>query len=137
MKRHILVSILFLVVFGLFAGIPPLHAQTYPNRNIQLIIPNVPGSIMDINPRVVIDELGKILGTQIVPMNKPGAGTVVGTDTIAKSKKDGYTIGYMSNAAMVYARILNPETFQFDPDKDIEPLGLHILFANAFSVQAT
>jgi tripartite-type tricarboxylate transporter receptor subunit TctC len=61
----------------------------------------------------------------------------VGTDTVARSKKDGYTIGYMSNAAMVYGRILNPDTFQFDPDKDIEPLGLHTLFANAFTVQAT
>jgi len=137
MKRLSLISVLSLVVCALLLAIPASHAQTYPNRNIQFIIPNVPGSIMDINPRVVLEELGKILGTQIIPINKPGGGTVVGTDTVARSKKDGYTIGYMSNAAMVYGRILNPDTFQFDPDKDIEPLGLHILFANAFSVQAT
>jgi tripartite-type tricarboxylate transporter receptor subunit TctC len=137
MKRHIFMFILCSVAFILSTGIPAIHAQPYPNRNIQLIIPNVPGSIMDINSRAVSDELGKILGTQIVPINKPGGGTVVGTDTVARSKKDGYTIGYMSNAAMVYGRILNPETFQFDPDKDIEPLGLHTLFANAWSVQAT
>ncbi len=137
MKRHISIFILCWVAFVLSTGIPAVHAQTYPNRNIQLIIPNVPGSIMDINSRAVSEELGKILGTQIVPINKPGGGTVVGTDTVARSKKDGYTIGYMSNAAMVYGRILNPDTFQFDPDKDIEPLGLHTLFANAFSVQAT
>jgi tripartite-type tricarboxylate transporter receptor subunit TctC len=137
MKRYRVIPIIAFVVFGLSIGIPAIQAQPYPNRNIQLIIPNVPGSIMDINPRVVSDELGRILGTQIVPINKPGAGTVVGTDTVARSKKDGYTIGYMSNAAMVYARILNPETFQFDPEKDIEPLGLHILFANAWTVQAS
>jgi tripartite-type tricarboxylate transporter receptor subunit TctC len=137
MKRTMFIPILSLVVLCVSTGIPVVHAQTYPSRNIQLIIPNVPGSIMDINSRAVSDELGKILGTQIIPINKAGAGTVVGTEAVARSKKDGYTIGYMSNAAMVYARILNPETFHFDPEKDIEPLGLHTLFANAFSVQAT
>ncbi len=137
MKRYVLAFIFVIVVLGLGMGIPAIYAQSYPSRTTQFIIPNVPGSIMDINPRVVIDELGKILGTQIIPVNKPGAGTVVGTETIARSKKDGSTFGYMSNAAMVYARILNPETFHFDPEKDIEPLGLHILFANAWTVQAS
>ena len=137
MKRHILIPILSFVLLGFSIGIPTLHAQPYPNRNIQLIIPNVPGSIMDINSRALSDELGRILGTQIIPINKPGAGSVVGTEIVARSKKDGYTIGYLSNAAMVYARILNPETVHFDPDKEVEPLGLHILFPNAFSVQAS
>jgi tripartite-type tricarboxylate transporter receptor subunit TctC len=137
MKGHLFIAVSCLAVFGLMMSPLTLQAQTYPNRNIQLVIPNVPGSIMDINSRAVSEELGKLLGTQIIPINKAGAGTVVGTEAVARSKKDGYTIGYMSNAAMVYARILNPETFHFDPDKDIEPLGLHILFANAFSVQAS
>jgi len=48
-----------------------------------------------------------------------------------------YTIGYITNAAMVYARILNPETIHFDPDKDIEPLGLHVQLPLAIGVQAT
>lgn len=137
MKRYILITILSFGVFGFSTGISILYAQPYPSRNIQLIIPNVPGSIMDINSRAVSDELGRILGTQIIPMNKPGAGSVVGTEAVAKSKKDGYTIGYLSNAAIVYARILNPDTVRFDAEKDIEPLGLHMLFPNAFSVQAS
>ena len=137
MKRHILITISSFILFGFSLGIPALHAQPYPSRNIQLIIPNVAGSIMDINSRAVSDELGRILGTQVIPMNKPGAGSVVGTEIVARSKKDGYTIGYLSNAAMVYARILNPDTVRFDADKDLEPLGRHILFPNAFSVQAS
>ncbi len=137
MKRYILITILSFVVFGFSTAISVLYAQPYPSRNIQLIIPNVPGSIMDINSRAVSDELGRILGTQIIPMNKPGAGSVVGTEAVARSKKDGYTIGYLSNGAMVYARILNPDTVRFDAEKDLEPLGLHILFPNAFSVQAS
>jgi len=89
---------------------------------------------MDINSRLFTEDLGKILGTQVVPVNKPGAATILGTDALAKSKKDGYTIGYASNS-IVYARILNPETFHFDPDKDIEPLGQHVLLPLAAAVK--
>ncbi len=111
-------------------------AQPYPNRPIQLIIPNVAGSIMDMNARALADELGKTLGTQIIPVNKPGAASAVGTNFLAKSKKDGYTLGHASNAALVYARILNPETIQFDVEKDLEPLGLHLILPLAIAVQA-
>ncbi len=135
MKRFKLFTVVCLILCGLGIGVVSAVAQQYPNRPIQLIIPNVPGSIMDINSRILAEDLGKILGTQIVPINKPGAATTLGTDALAKSKKDGYTIGYVSNAT-VYTRILNPETLHFDPEKDIEPLGLHLLVPLAIAVQA-
>jgi tripartite-type tricarboxylate transporter receptor subunit TctC len=136
MKRSILVATLFLVMHGWSLGVSTVHSQSYPNRHIQFIIPNVPGSTLDITARAFTEELGKLLGTQIIPINKPGAGTVAGSEALARSKKDGYTIGYITNAAMVYARILNPETIHFDPDKDIEPLGLHVQLPLAIGVQA-
>jgi tripartite-type tricarboxylate transporter receptor subunit TctC len=135
MKRLIFAAILCLPILGLALGVNKVKAQPYPNRSIQLIIPNVPGSIMDINSRILSEDLGKILGTQIIPINKPGAATTLGTDALAKSKRDGYTIGYASNA-IVYARILNPQTMHFDPEKDIEPLGLHLLVPLAVAVRA-
>jgi len=135
MKRLILVAFLSVASLGLALGVNQAQAQPYPSRPIQLIIPNVPGSIMDINSRILSEDLGKFLGTQIIPINKPGAATTLGTDALAKSKKDGYTIGYASNA-IVYARILNPETMHFDPEKDIEPLGLHLLVPLAIAVRA-
>jgi len=135
MKRLIFAAILSLTILGLALGVNQVQAQPYPSRPIQLIIPNVPGSIMDINSRILSEDLGKILGTQIIPINKPGAATTLGTDAFAKSKKDGYTIGYASNA-IVYARILNPQTMHFDPEKDIEPLGLHLLVPLAIAVRA-
>jgi tripartite-type tricarboxylate transporter receptor subunit TctC len=135
MKRSILAVVLILMVFGFVIGVSPSWAQRYPDRPIQYFIPNVAGSIMDINSRLFTEDLGKILGTQVVPINKPGAATILGTDALAKSKKDGYTIGYASNS-IVYARILNPETFHFDPDKDIEPLGQHVLLPLAAAVRA-
>ena len=134
MRRLILAMGLFLIVCEFVTGGSLCLAQRYPDRPIQYIVPNVAGSIMDINSRLFTEDLGKILGTQVVPVNKPGAATILGTDALAKSKKDGYTIGYASNS-IVYARILNPETFHFDPDKDIEPLGQHVLLPLAAAVK--
>ena len=135
MKRSILAVGLFLIVYGLGAGVSPALAQPFPNRPIQLIIPNVSGSIMDINSRVVSDELGKILGTQIVVLNKPGAATTLGADAVARSKKDGYTLGYLSSSSLIFSRILNPETVPYDPFKDFEPLGLHLFNPLTVTVQ--
>ena len=126
MKRFILTACLLCVVYGTGIGILPAEAKQFPNRPIQLIIPNVAGSIMDINARVISEELGKNLGAQVVIMVKPGAATILGTDALAKSKKDGYTLGYLSASGLVYTRVTHPETFPYDADKDLEPLGLHL-----------
>ncbi|HUL24044.1 MAG TPA: tripartite tricarboxylate transporter substrate binding protein, partial [Thermodesulfobacteriota bacterium] len=80
MKRLIPMVILSVASLGLTLGVPQAQAQSYPSRSIQMIIPNVPGSIMDINSRILSEDLGKILGTQIIPINKPGAATMLGTD---------------------------------------------------------
>jgi tripartite-type tricarboxylate transporter receptor subunit TctC len=135
MKRLTFIAMLSLVTLGFTLVGNKAQAQPYPSRSIQMIIPNVPGSIMDINSRILSEDLGKILGTQIIPINNPGAATMLGTDVLAKSKKDGYTIGYVSNS-IVYARILNPETMHFDPEQDIEPLGLHLIVPLAIAVRA-
>src|SRR4030042_6274354 len=118
MKRHIFIPIFLLVVFGLSAGIPTLQAQTYPNRSVQLIIPATPGSIIDITGRILADELGKILKQQFVSIKKPGGAVTVGTDYAARAKKDGYTLVYTNNTALLYGRILTPESVHYDPDKD-------------------
>jgi tripartite-type tricarboxylate transporter receptor subunit TctC len=137
MKRPIFLVGLLLMASGFSLGASTTFPQTYPSRPIQLIIPNVPGAIVDINARILGEELGKILGIQIIPMNKPGAATTLGLDIVAKSKKDGYTLTYTGNSGLVYTRILNPETVPYDPDKDLEPLGLHVIVPLAIAVQAS
>src|SRR4030067_2934562 len=97
--RHFILLACFFLFLCIFIGISTLHAQPYPNRPIQVIIPLVAGSAMDTNGRLLAEELGKILGTQIVPMNKPGASLTLGTDAVAKSRKDGYAIAYTGSAA--------------------------------------
>jgi tripartite-type tricarboxylate transporter receptor subunit TctC len=137
MRYSVIIAGLFLTVCGLSLGTSTAHAQPFPSRPIQLTIPNVPGSIMDINARVLTDDLGKTLGTQIIVIDKPGAASIFGTDFVAKSRKDGYTLGYLSASSLIYTRITHPETFPYDPDKDLDPLGLHLFVPLTVTVQAS
>jgi tripartite-type tricarboxylate transporter receptor subunit TctC len=135
MKRSNLIACL--ISFFCFSGLTStlVHAETYPNRPIQLIISIPAGGGGDVNARLLVDVLGKNLGAQIVPVNKPGAADTVGADAISKSKKDGYTIGYTSSGAMVTSRIVNPENVHYDPIKDFDHLGLHVFFPIGLAVQ--
>ncbi len=123
----------FVCVLGLTT--PTIQAQPYPNRPIQLILPTNPGTPSDLTGRLLAEEMGKILGTQLIPMNKPGASMTLGTDLVVRSKKDGYTIAYTNTSAIIYARVTNPETVPYDPFKDLEPLGLSTFFPLAVMVQ--
>ncbi len=136
MNRHIFIAIPFLVVLVLCGGVPIIQAQNYPNRPVQFVLPGTPGSIIDITGRVLAEDLGKILGAQFVPIDKPGAGFTLGPDFVVRSNKDGYTLVYTNNPAIVYSRILM-DTVPYDPDKDLDPLGLHLFFPHALAVQAS
>ncbi|RJR52652.1 MAG: tripartite tricarboxylate transporter substrate binding protein [Desulfobacteraceae bacterium] len=136
MRRfHPAIHLLVLFMITFFAS-QSVHAQAYPNKPIQLIISIPAGGGGDVNARLIIDELAKNVGAQIIPTNKPGASDTVGTDALVKSKNDGYTIGYTSSAAMVYFRVTNPDAVHYDPIKDFDHLGLHTLFPLAVAVQA-
>ena len=126
------------VMLGLALLAPSLlFAQRYPDHPIQLVIPNAAGSSMDLGGRMIAAEMEKILGTNIIPTNKPGAGTVLGTDTVIRAKKDGYTLLYNDlQSALIIAPIINPEIVHYDPSKDVEPLGFHFLFPNTITVRS-
>jgi len=137
MKRSVLAIWFFLAVWALGLGIPLSQAQPFPNRPIQLIISNVAGAQSDVTGRILAEEMEKILGVKIVVINKPGGSGTLGTDAVARSRKDGYTIGYSSAGGIVYARVMNPEAVPYDPDKDLEHFGLHLFFPNVVVVQAS
>ncbi|HUJ90074.1 MAG TPA: tripartite tricarboxylate transporter substrate binding protein [Syntrophorhabdales bacterium] len=137
MKPTQLCLLAMLCALGLAMLAPSVScAAGYPDRNIQLIIPNVAGAKMDITARLLATELEKILGAKIIPNNKPGAGGVLGTDAALRSKKDGYTLLYGTVSAMVYAPVSNPEVVHYDPIKDAEPLGMHYFFPQTITVRA-
>ena len=127
--------ILFVLAFVLF--VPSMSfAAGYPDKNIQLVIPYVAGATGDITARLLANELEKILGVKIIPVNKPGASTVLGVETVAKGKKDGYTLLYAGNTATVYVPATDPGIIHFDPVKDLEPLGYHYVFPQGIAVKA-
>jgi len=133
MKRLILIILTFMV-YGIGIESPAVLGQPYPSRPIQLIIPGAAGSILDIAGRLLGEEMGKLLGTQLIPIAKPGAGFTLGTDWVVKSKKDGYTLVYTNSSAIVNARVLNPETVPYDPEKDLEPIGLALFVSGGLAV---
>ena len=132
MRRFIFVGSIFLSVYA-FGLVDLTHAQPYPNRPIQLVIPMGPGTGTDVNARILVEELRKIVKTEIVVVNKPGASQTTGTDAVVKSKKDGYTLLYAGGAAII-AKAIEPETVPYDPIRDLEPLGLHAFFPVVIAV---
>ena len=91
--------------FALAAALAPLvsAAQSYPTRAVRLMVPFPPGGATDIVGRLVSAKMQDVWGQPVVVENKPGAGTVVGTDYVAKSAPDGYTLGMV-----VTAYVINP-----------------------------
>jgi len=108
----------------LLAAAIPLHAQDYPRNAITLVIPLAPGDATDTSARAIADELSRELKVSIVPVNRPGAGGAVGTETVVKAKPDGNTIILTNNAALVFRSILDPKTATYNPLTDLTPLGL-------------
>src|SRR6266702_6425350 len=78
-------------------------AQAYPTRPVRLMVPFPPGGATDIIGRLVAAKMQEAWGQPLVIENRPGAGTVVGTDYVAKSAPDGYTLGMV-----VTAYVINP-----------------------------
>src|SRR5207249_3589839 len=115
---------LLVIALTLLGATPHVAAQGYPSGTITLVIPLSPGDGADVAGRAMAEELAKLLKVAVVPVNRPGAGMAIGTDSVIKAKKDGYTILIAPNAAVVSARILNPESVTYDPLKDLTPLGL-------------
>lgn len=133
------IPVLLLASFMLVLGtISPVAcaAAGYPDHQIQMIIPYVPGATGDITARMLAEELGQAIGAKIIPNNKPGAGTVLGAEALVRARKDGYTIFYGGASPFVYAPISNPDVVHYDPTKDVEPLGFHYFFPTVVGVKA-
>jgi tripartite-type tricarboxylate transporter receptor subunit TctC len=99
-----------------------LQAQTYPSRPVKVIVPFSPGGAVDGPMRVIAQELGKRLGQQVVVDNKPGAGATIGTDAVAKSPPDGYTLLLASQTNAISATLY--QKLPFDPIEDFAPISL-------------
>jgi tripartite-type tricarboxylate transporter receptor subunit TctC len=89
------------------------HAQTFPAKPIRLVLPYAPGGIIDYVGRTLAQKLTEDVGQPVVAENRPGGGGILGTDTVARSAPDGYTLVLMDPAL-----VINP-TLQSDVPYDV------------------
>ena len=95
---------------------------SYPDRIIRIVVPFAPGGGTDVIARTLAQEMAKDLGASIIIENKPGAGTIIGTQAVAGSAPDGYTL-LMGTFANAVNPSLNPK-LPYDPHKDFAPVAL-------------
>jgi tripartite-type tricarboxylate transporter receptor subunit TctC len=118
---------------ALLSGATPSAAQTYPSKPVRMVVPFPPGGATDVIARLVSQRLHEIWGQPVVLDYKPGAGTVIGTDAIAKAAPDGYTMGIV-----ITAHVLNPSVrpnLPYDTLKDLS--GVSMLSLSHIVIVAT
>jgi tripartite-type tricarboxylate transporter receptor subunit TctC len=97
-------------------------AQDYPTRPVRVIVPFSPGGAVDGPMRVIAQELGKRLGQAVTVENKPGAGATIGTEVVAKSPPDGYTLLLASQTNAISGALY--KQLSYDPVDDFAPISL-------------
>jgi tripartite-type tricarboxylate transporter receptor subunit TctC len=122
MKKIKLSPLRFCVLAAVMSVSSLAYAQAdYPNKTITLVVPFPPGGVTDIAGREVARNLTKYLNQPVVVENKVGAGGNIGTQYVARSKPDGYTLGLLTVSAMSIAPHVT-KNLGFNPSKDFTPI---------------
>lgn len=113
-------------------------AQAYPNRPLRLVVPFAAGGVVDITARLIGQKVSASLGQAVIIDNRPGAGGVIGTELVAKSPADGYTLLMAFDTHAVNPLIYG--SLKFDTFKDFIPVStvgtIPLVFASTPSVSA-
>jgi tripartite-type tricarboxylate transporter receptor subunit TctC len=119
-----------LLAAGSLAAFSAAWAQSYPSRQITLIVPFAPGGPADFLGRLIGQKMSEDLGQQIVVDNRPGANTIIAAQAVAKASPDGYTLLMAIDGTLV----MNPFLYSklaYDPFKDFAPISLIALVPSA------
>ncbi len=112
-----------------------IHAQEWPNKTIRWIVPFPPGGAMDVMARALAENSSKTLGQAIVIENKPGAGGNIGTELVARSPADGYTM-LITSIGMATNKYLY-QKLSYDPVKDFTGVSLIAVVPNVLVTNST
>ena len=121
--------LLALAVLSLTAFSPDDASALYPDRIVRIVVPFAPGGGTDVIARTLAQEMAKDLGATVIIENKPGAGTIIGTQAVATSEPDGYTL-----LMGTFANAVNPSLnakLPYDPHRDFAPVAL---IARSFNI---
>ncbi|HTP96698.1 MAG TPA: tripartite tricarboxylate transporter substrate binding protein [Burkholderiales bacterium] len=100
----------------------PAAAQKWPERTVRIVTPFAPGGGTDVFARILAQRLSEVLGQQFIVENRPGAGSTMGTEFVAKSPADGYTL-LMTSASFSFNPGLYPK-LRYDSLKDFAPVSM-------------
>jgi tripartite-type tricarboxylate transporter receptor subunit TctC len=98
-------------------------AQTYPAKPIRLIVPYTPGGDTDVVARLIAPKLSEALRQQVIVDNRPGAGSLIGTEAMLRAPADGYTLA-MGTISSLAVLPVTKSNVPYDPVKDIAPIVL-------------
>jgi tripartite-type tricarboxylate transporter receptor subunit TctC len=105
------------------AGFPARAEAAYPVRTIRMLVPYPAGGTTDLLGRLIADQFKSGLNATVIVENKPGAGTTLGADLVAKSEPDGYTLLMATSTTLAINKTLYKK-LPYDPVKDFAPIGL-------------
>jgi tripartite-type tricarboxylate transporter receptor subunit TctC len=105
------------------AGFPARAEAAYPVRTIRMLVPYPAGGTTDLLGRLIADQFKSGLNATVIVENKPGAGTTLGADQVAKSEPDGYTLLMATSTTLAINKTLYKK-LPYDPVKDFAPIGL-------------
>ena len=100
----------------------PAHASDFAAQVTKIVVPFPPGGGTDVISRTLAQEMSKQIGGTVIVENKPGAGTIIGTEYVAKAQPDGHTL-----VMATFAHVVNPslrKKLPYDTDKDFAPVAL-------------
>ncbi|MFZ9528355.1 MAG: Bug family tripartite tricarboxylate transporter substrate binding protein, partial [Burkholderiales bacterium] len=98
-------------------------AAAWPERPIRVIVPFAPGGNVDLTARTITPGLGELLGRNLIIDNRAGAGGAVGSEIVATSQPDGYTLLFSSTGSLTIAPVVSTK-LRYDPVKDFETINL-------------
>ena len=115
-------SVVALVCSVMLVGVPAAYAAGFPEKTVTLIVPYPAGGATDVIARMIAEKLPAVWGQQVVVTNRPGAGTTLAAEALARAPGDGYTL-YMTTAAHTISASLYGK-LSYDPIKDFAPITL-------------
>ncbi|MEK6594816.1 MAG: tripartite tricarboxylate transporter substrate binding protein [Pseudomonadota bacterium] len=123
------------LLLAMLAGLNSAYAQTYPSKPIRLVVGFTPGGGVDINARLLAPKLTEYLGQQVIVENRPGAGTNIANEFVAKSAPDGHTL--LINTAAVAINMSLYKKVPFDTLRDFTAVSVFSMSPNILVVHAS